>query len=211
MGHPEHPPASPLTPAEGALLARIAVGAVRARLLGATPGPAATDGTHGDVHPVPDPSPLRLPGASFVTLERGGRLRGCVGTLLAARPLFLDVVRNARRAMADPRLPPVDRTDWPELDVKVSVLTMPEPVAGTGREELLATLRPGVDGLLLTDGARRATFLPSVWRKLSEPAEFLSALLTKGGWPADGWPENLTVERYATHEYHDPAPRRPLG
>ncbi|MGH3655082.1 MAG: AmmeMemoRadiSam system protein A [Micromonosporaceae bacterium] len=236
MGTPEHPPASPLTPAEGVLLARIAAGAVRARLLGtagnpttpvnpAGPGKPPPDGampdgvtpdhagpkTSGDVHDVPDPSPLRAPGASFVTLERRGRLRGCVGSLQAARPLFLDVVRNAQRAMADPRLPPVDRTEWPELDVKVSVLTTPAPVAGTTREELLSALRPGIDGLLITDGFRRATFLPSVWAKLAEPTAFLTALLTKGGWPSDGWPDNLTAHRYAAYEYHDPAPRPPLG
>ncbi|MGH3716824.1 MAG: AmmeMemoRadiSam system protein A [Micromonosporaceae bacterium] len=198
MGTPAESSA-PLTAPQGALLARLAVGSVRSRLVGEQAAELA-----------PEPEPLRSPGASFVTLERRGRLRGCVGTLQATRPLYLDVIRNARRAMADPRLPPVDRTDWPELDVKVSVLTAPAPLGTSGLDELLAALRPGVDGVLFTDGSRRATFLPAVWHRLTEPAEFVAALLQKGGWHAGEWPDGLAVHRYQAYEYHDPAPRNPL-
>ncbi len=193
------PPDGPLAEADGAALARIAVASVRARLVGEPLADA-----------VPEADVLRSAGASFVTLERRGRLRGCVGTLQAARPLYLDVIRNARRAMTDPRLPPVDTDDWPELDVKVSVLTSPVRLPAADRDALLAGLRPGVDGLLLTDGDRRATFLPAVWQRLIEPAEFVAALLVKGGWPPHGWPTGITAHRYAAHEYHDPAPRDPI-
>lgn len=188
-----------LRPDEGVALMRLAVAAVRAKLL-AEQFPM----------PVPRSARLRSAGASFVTLERAGRLLGCIGTLQASRPLYVDVVRNARRAMADPRLPPVGADAWPALDVKVSVLSAPEPVAVAGRDALVATLRPGVDGLLLTDGMRRATFLPSVWVKLAEPDRFVAALLAKGGWPATEWPADLAVSRYTTHEFHDAAPRGPL-
>jgi AmmeMemoRadiSam system protein A len=202
---PKAPP--PVTASEGALLATIAAAAVRTRLTGqVSRRPVAEH----DPEPAPDPKALREPGVSFVTLQRRSRLRGCVGSLRATRPLYLDVVRNARKAMADPRLRPVDRTDWPELDVKVSVLTPPTPLHASGRDGLLAALRPGVDGLVLADGVRRATFLPAVWQRLPEPARFVAALLTKGGWPDDGWPENLTVHRYQAYEFCDPAPRDPL-
>jgi AmmeMemoRadiSam system protein A len=193
------PPDGLLGEADGATLASIAVGSVRARLV----GEPLADG-------VPEAAALRSPGASFVTLERRGRLRGCVGTLRATRALYLDVIRNALRAMIDPRLPPVDKDDWPELDVKVSVLTVPTPVEARDRQALLATLRPGVDGLLLTDGSRRATFLPAVWQRLTEPADFVAALLLKGGWPAGDWPAGLTAHRYTAYEYHNPAPRNPI-
>ncbi|MQA28129.1 MAG: AmmeMemoRadiSam system protein A [Micromonosporaceae bacterium] len=184
------------------MLAMVAVGTIRSRLSGE--GSVAVD--------VPaEETALHDPGASFVTLERQGKLRGCVGSLQAARPLYLDVVRNARRAMIDPRLPPVDRDDWPELDVKVSVLSAPTAIEFSGREALLAALQPGVDGLLLTDGERRATFLPTVWQRLTEPADFLGALLAKGGWPDGVWPANLIAHRYAAHEFHDAAPRNPLS
>jgi AmmeMemoRadiSam system protein A len=185
------------TPDEGAALVALAVLAVATRLSGRRTQPA-----------VPAAGLLTEPGASFVTLERAGRLRGCIGTLDARRPLYLDVVRNAVRAMRDPRLPEVTEEDWPELDVKVSVLSPPAPVPAADRTALEHTLRPGVDGLLLTDGQRRATFLPSVWVKLPEPAEFVDALLAKGGWSS--WPDGLAVHRYTSIEFSDPAPRAPL-
>lgn len=200
MVTPAEPPATPLSAQEGGLLARLAVGSVRSHLVGEPLAELA-----------PEPASLLAEGASFVTLERRGRLRGCVGSLQPMRPLYLDVIRNARRAMVDPRLPPVDRTDWPELDVKVSVLTAPAPMEITGLQSLLAALRPGVDGLLLADGSRRATFLPAVWQRLTEPAEFVTALLLKGGWPDGAWPAAVTAQRYEAYEYHDPAPRNPLS
>lgn len=189
-----------LTAAQGAELARLAVETVRRRLLGAEP----------DVVP-PEAPALSERGASFVTLERHGRLLGCIGSLQPVRPLFLDVTRNAGRAMRDPRLPPVSVDDWPELDVGVSVLTPAEPMAVSGRAELLAALRPRVDGLVLTDGVRRSTFLPAVWAKITEPTTFLDRLLVKGGWAAGGWPSGLVASRYRTVEFHDRAPRSPLG
>ena len=194
---PEAPP--PVTASEGALLATIAATTVHTHLMG-QPAP------HHDPELAPDPKALCEPGVSFVTLQRRGWLRGCVGSLCATRPLYLDVVRNARKAMTDPRLRPVDHDDWPELDVKVSVLTPPTPLQTHGRDELLAVLRPGVDGLVLADGVRRATFLPAVWQRLSDPGRFVTALLAKGGWH-NGWPENLTVHRYQAYEFCDPAPR----
>lgn len=182
--------------ADGAVLARLAAAAISARLTGAPP-----DGR------LPATPALRAVGASFVTLERAGALRGCIGTLEPVRPLYLDVTRNAVRAMADPRLPAVTADDWPDLDVKVSVLSGAEPLLVAGLADLLATLRPGVDGLTLTDGQRRATFLPAVWAKLPEPERFLNALLDKGGWPPGKWPAGVTAQRYTAAEYRDPAPR----
>lgn len=174
----------------GPAVTRIALHAVRAHLTG---------GETGELLAGDDPAELREPGASFVTLEHGGRLRGCIGTLEARRPLYADVAANAKRSARDPRLPAVEATEWPGLTVKVSVLTRPEPIAVSTRPDLLAALRPGVDGLILTDGTRRATFLPSVWKRLDEPDVFLSALLRKGGWTA--WPENVSAARYESREY----------
>jgi uncharacterized protein len=185
---------------DGLYLARLAADAVHARLTG----------TPLDTSPPPG-SPLQSPGASFVTLERSGVLRGCVGTLQPARPLHRDVVRNAVQAMRDPRLPPVTSADWPALDVKVSVLTPPEPLPAGSRAALIAALHPGVDGLILHDRAHRSTFLPGVWSKLPDPEEFVAALLRKGGWPAEGWPAGIEALRYASTEFRDCAPRAPIA
>jgi uncharacterized protein len=186
-------------PADGTALARLAAAVVGARLA---------------ERPVPDGVPQRpaltAPGASFVTLEAAGRLRGCIGTIEAARPLYLDVIRNAQRAMRDPRMPPVVAAEWPDLDVKVAVLTAGGSLPAADRDELIAALRPGVDGVLIADGQRRATFLPAVWAKLPEPARFVAALLVKGGWSETDWPAGLVASRYTTVEYRDPAPRPAL-
>jgi AmmeMemoRadiSam system protein A len=191
-------PAGVPTPDEGAALVMLAIATVAARLLQEEHAPG-----------VPASAYLCAPGASFVTLERNGYLRGCIGSLDARRPLYLDVARNAVRAMADPRLPPVTVADWPELEVKVAVLTAPSPVLVTDLGALVAALRPGVDGLLLTDGERRSTFLPAVWRKLPDPDRFVEALLAKGGWSA--WSDGIRAFRYASADFADRSRREPLG
>ena len=193
LGNPVLPE---LSPGEGRELARLAVEAIAAHLRG----------DPRDRH-APEAARLRAPGASFVTLETSGRLRGCIGTLRAVRPLYLDVAHNARRATADPRLPPVTLDDWTLLEVHVAVLSEPMPLPAQHPAELLAGLRPGRDGLILEDGHRRATFLPVVWRKLRRPDEFVRALLAKGGWPAGEWPSGLRASRYTSAEYTDTPPR----
>lgn len=194
MGGPPAPDA--LTAADGTVLTGLAVAAVAARLAG-----HALDG------PPPASAALRADGASFVTLKNDGHLRGCVGSLQPVQPLYRDVARNAVRATADPRLPPVTVDDWPGLEVSVAVLSAPEEVACPDRASLLAALRPGVDGLTLTQGTRRATFLPAVWEKFPDPERFLAALLVKGGWPARSWPSGLTANRYTTVEFRERAAR----
>jgi AmmeMemoRadiSam system protein A len=189
-----------LSAADGATLAGLAAAAVQARLAG---GALAAQ--------LPMSAALRACAASFVTLEAEGTLRGCIGTIEPARPLYLDVIRNAGRAMNDPRLPPVTVVDWPALDIKVAVLTQLEPIVVADREALLGELRPGIDGLVLADEVRRATFLPAVWEKVPEPDGFLAALLRKGGWPQTGWPARMTVKRYTTSEFYDRAPREALA
>ena len=49
-----------------------------------------------------------------------------------------------------------------------------------------------------------------MWAKLSEPEQFVTALLLKGGWPESDWPAGLVASRYTTVEYRDPAPRPAL-
>jgi uncharacterized protein len=165
---------------------------------------------------MPDPSdfepPLQEPGASFVTLERGEQLLGCIGTLVAAEPLVVDVARHAlAAAFADPRLPPVTRDDFAEMSVKVSVLTQPEPVPAASFDELVAAVRPGVDGLLVESGRHRATLLPSVWDHVADTDQFLGILWHKAGLARGAWPAGVTVARYMTEEFGDPGPRPAIG
>lgn len=145
---------------------------------------------------------LREKRASFVTLRRSGQLRGCMGTLQPTRPLAHDVVENAwRSAFADPRFPPLRRDELADLDIHISVLNPPEPLAVISRAELRSALRPGIDGLVLRDRGASATFLPSVWEQLETPERFLAELLRKAGLAPDHWSHNIEFERYTVEEF----------
>jgi AmmeMemoRadiSam system protein A len=160
-----------------------------------------SQGRPPQVDPDAYPEPVRAPGASFVTLRLDSALRGCTGSLEAARPLVCDVARNAwRSATADPRFSPLREAELAELDVHVSVLSPLEPVAAASERELLAQLRPGIDGLVLREGRRCATFLPAVWENLPEPREFLDQLRLKAGLPRGHWSAALRFERYTTRD-----------
>jgi AmmeMemoRadiSam system protein A len=148
------------------------------------------------------PAPLEEPGAVFVTLEQGGRLRGCIGSYVASRPLVEDVAENAfAAAFLDPRFHPLSPEEVASVDLHISLLTPLVPVDVASRDELLATLRPGVDGLLLEDPPHRATFLPQVWEALPDPEDFLDQLFLKGGLPRGHWSPTLRIHRYTVLEF----------
>lgn len=168
-------------------------------------------GRRADPDPVDLPAGLSEPGASFVTLTDRGELQGCIGSMTPVRPLWLDVARNAlAAAFDDPRMPPLTAVQFPRTTIEISVLSALEPLPVTDRDDLLARIRPGVDGLLVSDGGARGTFLPSVWEQLPEPSDFVDALWRKAGLRARAWPAGLRVERYTTRSFADPAPRPPV-
>ncbi len=145
------------------------------------------------------PEPLLEPGACFVTLHLAGDLRGCIGSLEAARPLIEDVAVNAHAAaFRDPRFGPLREDEFELVLLDISVLTPAVPLAFSSEADLLAQLRAGVDGLVLEAAQRRATFLPSVWEALPDPDQFLRELKRKAGLPADFWDEELKAWRYTT-------------
>jgi hypothetical protein len=145
---------------------------------------------------------LRVERASFVTLDRFGMLRGCIGHLEAIMPLARDVAENAfSAAFRDPRFPPLSRDEYAELELHVSILTPPEAFSVSSESDLLAQLRPGVDGLILEDGHARGTFLPSVWESLPQPKEFLRHLKRKAGLSENYWSDSLKLYRYETESF----------
>jgi AmmeMemoRadiSam system protein A len=144
---------------------------------------------------------LRAPGACFITLTRQGHLRGCIGSVRAARPLLDDVRANARAAaLGDPRFPPLTAPELAATRIEVSLLSAPTPLAATvlvAEEQALAALRPGIDGLILEyAGEAHATFLPQVWEVLPAPRDFLAQLKLKAGLPADFWSPEILLRRY---------------
>ncbi|MDH3638232.1 MAG: AmmeMemoRadiSam system protein A [Gammaproteobacteria bacterium] len=146
--------------------------------------------------------PLKEKRATFVTLHKRGDLRGCVGHLKAYRPLAQSVADNAfAAAFRDPRFNPLTASELSALAVGISVLSPTEPIEFETEAELVAKLRPGTDGLVLAEGHRSGTFLPSVWGSIPSPEEFLSQLKRKAGLASDYWSSTLTVKRYTTESW----------
>ncbi|KAA3627451.1 MAG: AmmeMemoRadiSam system protein B [Proteobacteria bacterium] len=140
--------------------------------------------------------------ATFVTLESSGVLRGCIGSLAAEEPLVASVANNAARAaFNDPRFPPLTRREFDEIDICISVLSPPVPMRFDSQEALLEQLRPGEDGLILSWGRHRGTFLPSVWRLTDSPGRFLAHLKRKAGLSEDFWSDDIRIERYTTESF----------
>ena len=144
-------------------------------------------------------------GASFVTLTRGGDLRGCIGALEAYQPLALDVQYHAvAAALEDYRFPPVKPDELPKIDIEISRLTPPVHITYNDPEELLTILRPGIDGVIIKDGRQRATFLPQVWDKIPGAESFLNQLCQKMGVFPDTWRrKHLEVLTYQVEEFHE--------
>jgi AmmeMemoRadiSam system protein A len=151
------------------------------------------------------PERLQQPGVTFVTLTRRGELRGCIGALTASQPLVLDVQEHAAAAaLQDYRFPPVEPGELDQIEIEISRLTAPQRLEYRQPQELLEKLRPHIDGVILQDGIRRATFLPQVWEKISDAAEFLSHLCYKMGVDPDLWRRRkLDVQIYQVEEFHE--------
>lgn len=154
---------------------------------------------HGKSYAVDVPSErdeLRALRATFTTLRApDGSLRGCTGVVEAYRPLAEDVASTARgAALHDPRFPRLTPTELEGLDVSVSVLTPMQSLEVASEDELLEVIRPGVDGVMLTDGSRRGLFLPSVWESLPDPKQFVAHLKRKAS--LDVWTPTTRAHRF---------------
>jgi AmmeMemoRadiSam system protein A len=143
---------------------------------------------------------------TFVTLKIDDRLRGCIGSLDTRESLIEGVRRNAvNAAFHDPRFSPLTRDEFERTGIEVSVLTRPRPLAYADAKDLIAKLRPKVDGLIIRKGRASATFLPQVWEQLPGPEDFLSHLCMKAGLSADAWHRgDLEVETYQVQYFEEP-------
>jgi len=193
-----------LRPAQARLEPDVALGAEILRI-------ARASIEHGFEHRAPLPvdrdglSPaLAEPAATFTTLRLDGELRGCCGRLEAIEALASDVAHSAfRAAFADPRFVAVVPQELEVVNLEVSVLSPLEQFAVVDEADLLVKLTPGIDGLVISEGERRATFLPKVWDSLPEPRLFLAALKSKCGMPVDYWSDRLEFLRYSTISYSE--------
>ncbi|MBN1535109.1 MAG: AmmeMemoRadiSam system protein A [Anaerolineales bacterium] len=144
-------------------------------------------------------------GATFVTLTKRGELRGCVGALEAYQPLIEDVRDHALAAAFDDyRFAPLRQEELPFVEIEISRLTPPKPIEYSDADDLLQKIRPDIDGVILRDRHRKATFLPQVWEKLPQADIFLSHLCQKMGCDPDIWRfRKLEVSTYQVEMFHE--------
>ena len=154
--------------------------------------------------PTPDelPDELHRPVGAFVTLNVHGQLNGCIGSIETDEPVGVSVARHAwSAAFTDPRLPALRWVDYEHLDIEISLLSPLAPIDAPSREALLDALEPGVDGLLISAGSRRAVFLPSVWEQLASAETFLAHLFHKAGLPPDSWPHDFRAFVFTAEKF----------
>ena len=150
-----------------------------------------------EVNPADYEPDLQAHRAVFVTLKINNELRGCIGSLVATQALVNDVAMNAfSAAFRDPRFNRLSLDEFEKISLSISILSPPELMDFTSEQDLLTKIRPGIDGLIMTDGQNRGTFLPTVWESLPEPEQFLQQLKFKANLPGDYWSDTIKIERY---------------
>lgn len=147
---------------------------------------------------------LSQPGATFVTLTQWGELRGCIGSLQACDPLIEDVSNNAvSAALYDPRFSPLAADELETVSVEVSLLSELQPIDFSSEADVLAQLRPDIDGVVFEYGPYRSTFLPQVWESLPQPQQFLARLKSKARLSEDFWAEDVKLSRYTVNKWRE--------
>jgi AmmeMemoRadiSam system protein A len=139
---------------------------------------------------VVDPA-LQTERGTFVTLKIGGQLRGCIGNLEPVGSIHEAIRRNAlNAAFHDHRFPELSTEELAKVHIEVSILTRPQPLTYRDGADLIARLRPGIDGVILRLGHYGATFLPQVWEQFSRVEEFLAHLCSKAGLSETAWQDS---------------------
>lgn len=141
----------------------------------------------------------------FVTLTIGGELRGCIGMIEAADTLYNNIVEMSKSAaFNDHRFPPLTVEELDRARIEISILTIPKELRGSSTLDKMAKLRPNEDGVILSAGPMRATFLPQVWEQLPRTEDFISHLCRKAGLPSDYWEQNeLTLMIYQVEHFEE--------
>jgi AmmeMemoRadiSam system protein A len=170
---------------------------------------ALIDGVHGKILIPLDldslPPKLTQFGATFVTLTKSKELRGCIGSLEATRPLAEDVrLHSVAAALEDYRFPPVQVNEIDQISIEISRLTPPQLLEADNPEAILSKIHPGLDGVIIKKGFRRATFLPQVWEKVPEVEIFLAMLCRKMGTPTDFWRQkDVQILTYRVEKFQE--------
>ncbi len=137
--------------------------------------------------------------ATFVTLKLDGKLRACMGSLIAHRTLYNDLIYNARAAaFSDPRFSPLSKEEFEKIDIEISILSKAKPLEYSDFEDLENKLIPNKHGVIIELEGKRATFLPQVWEELPTFSDFMVHLCQKAGLNPSNLPAFPNIWIYET-------------
>lgn len=141
----------------------------------------------------------------FVTLHKYGDLRGCIGIIEPDQPLKTGIWETARlAAFKDTRFTPLKDGEFNQIELEISLLSVPQMLAYKRPQDLPTLLTPFQDGVIIEKESARATFLPQVWEQLPDPFSFLSRLSMKAGLDEDEWTKGeLTVYTYGVQVFSE--------
>jgi AmmeMemoRadiSam system protein A len=162
----------------------------------------------GKTHPADESAPwLRAQGASFITLNLQKKLRGCIGSLQANRPLLDDVKANAlAAAFKDPRFKPLTAEEYDNIVVEISLLSALSTLDFTDEASALVQLTPRVHGVIFQYGHHRSTYLPQVWDMFADPVMFMASLKQKAGLPPNFWEPGVKLHTYTVAKFSESSP-----
>ncbi len=142
---------------------------------------------------------------TFVSLHKKGDLRGCIGNIEPVKTVWKGIKENAKHAaFNDSRFSPLSYKELKHTTIEVSILTCPEKLDYTDADDLLASLRPDIDGVIIKKQDQSATFLPQVWQQLKDPKAFLTHLCMKAGLSSDAWKSgDLSVYIYQVQLFEE--------
>ncbi len=148
---------------------------------------------------------LRERKGTFVTLEKNGQLRGCIGNIVPEKELYLSVRDNAiSAAFRDPRFTPLQRSELDGLEIEVSILSVPELIRVEFPEDYLDEIDAGRDGIIIKKGSKSATYLPQVWEEIPEKELFLDSLCQKACLPLGCWRSGgVEIYRYRVQHFSE--------
>ncbi len=138
-------------------------------------------------------------GAVFVTLNINGRLRGCIGSIVAHQPLIIDLAQHAYdAAFRDNRFPPLTKDEFEQIDISVSLLSPPTKISFIDEQDLLNKITPFEDGIIIRDEGHQAVYLPSVWEQIPNKVDFLNNLKMKAGLHPTHFSQTFEAFKYST-------------
>ena len=148
---------------------------------------------------MPYPAIFDSAGASFITLELNGQLRGCIGSPIAHTSLLVDLIQNSyNAAFSDNRFSPLSPEEYENINISISLLSPPEPIMFDDEEDLLNKIEKDIDGIIIRDNDKQALFLPIVWEQLPDKSIFLNTLNAKAGLPSNHFSKTFQAFRFRT-------------